>query len=97
MSRLTALAGVFAAVLSTPVFAAETALDDATLTAVHAAELSNLAAAQQASRILAARGYVNVSITGRDEDGRWTGLAFKDGKTVLVAVELPRPQAPFTN
>jgi len=97
MYRSTALAGAFAVALSAPVFAAETAPDEATLKAVYAAELANISAAQQASKILAARGYVNVAITGRDDDGRWTGLAVKDGKTVLVAVELPRPQAPVTN
>lgn len=60
----------------------------------HSAELSNAAAAHQAQLVLASQGYVNVAISGRDDDGRWTGTAWKDGKTVLVAVALPKPEGP---
>lgn len=67
------------------------------LTSAHAAELANGAASEQAKRILAAKGYVNVAISGQDDDGRWTGTALKDGKTIFVAVELPKPAPVVTN
>lgn len=60
------------------------------VTTAHASELANGAAAEQAKRILAAKGYVNVAISGQDDDGRWTGTALKDGKTIFVSVELPK-------
>jgi hypothetical protein len=71
---------------------------NAAYTSVHAQELKNVYDAKQAHNILASRGFVNISALGRDDDGRWTGIATKDGKTIFVAVALPQvPGVSATN
>lgn len=71
--------------------AATSPSDHASYASVHARELQNQYDAKQAHNILASRGFVNISALDRDEDGRWAGTAIKDGKTIFVAVELPKP------
>lgn len=97
MTRSFALAAIAAAGFAIPAHAAETPHASGAEVSVHAAELADAATAKQAQLVLAQKGYVNVAITGRDDDGRWTGTAFKDGKTVLVAVELPTAAPVATN
>ena len=83
------------AALALPASAAETAGGNASAadTSVHARELANQYDAKQAHNILASRGLVNISALDRDDDGRWTRTAMKDGKTIFVAVVLPKPHA----
>ena len=79
--------------IALPAFAEETATIDAGQTAQVSAGLTHAAAAQKAQKVLASRGYVNISSLERDESGRWFGTAFKDGAIVIVAVDLRRPPA----
>ena len=67
---------------------------DAAAAAVQSAELTAAAQAQQAKGILTAQGYTAISELQRDEDGRWTGTATKDGKVQRVAVALPSKDTP---
>ena len=95
MIRTASIATLVTASLALPAAAAETTGNDANanFTSVHAQELKNLYDAKQAHNILASRGFVNISALDRDDDGRWTGIATKDGKTIFVAVALPPVQA----
>ncbi len=61
------------------------------------AGLNHAASAETARKILIGRGYTQVSDLSRGEDGRWTGTAMKDGKVVMVGVELPPKSAPAIN
>lgn len=97
MIRNTALALIATAGFAVPAIAAEVEASNADVAAAVSSGFAFESAANQAKLILAKQGYVNVAITGRDDDGRYTGTAFKDGKTLLVAVDLPKPQAPATN
>lgn len=45
---------------------------------------------EQAQQHLVRQGYTGVSELEKDSDGRWAGYAFKDGKKVPVAIEVPR-------
>ncbi len=64
---------------------------DAAAVAANSAQLTVAASAETARKLLGAQGYSNVSELQRDEQGRWTGTALKDGKIVGVAIALPRP------
>jgi hypothetical protein len=56
--------------------------------------LNSAASADAARKVLIGRGYTQVSDLSRGADGRWTGTAMKDGKVVMVGVEMPpRPTA----
>mgnify|MGYP006364581505 CR=1 FL=1 len=79
-----------------PAYAGEPAANDTAAVSAHAAELADAYTAKQAHRLLASQGYINVSALERDESGRWTGTALKDGKTIFVAVALPSPKAAVT-
>lgn len=68
--------------------AAAPAADSAAVTE-YLADLSKAANANQVRDMLVAKGYTNVSGLVLDEQGRWTGTATKDGKTVAVSVALP--------
>ena len=95
MNRIS-LAVVLATCLAGAVHAAETAVvptADGAAT-LQSAELSLTAQAQQARGILVGQAYTSVSELQRDEDGRWTGTAMKDGKTTRVSIVLPpKPNA----
>lgn len=94
MIRTASIAALVTAGLALPAVAAETTGNaNANFTSVHAQELKNQYDAKQAHNILASRGFVNISALDRDDDGRWTGIATKDGKTIFVAVALPPVQA----
>lgn len=64
-----------------------------------AAQLSSDANQKQIRRLLAGQGYIVTSELVRDESGRWTGTALKDGKVVNVALKLPvkASSSSFTN
>jgi hypothetical protein len=94
MTRMTALAAMAAATLSAPAFAAEPATTaDANAAAALSTALSQATAARQAQIALVNQGYTNVSELGRDDNGRFVGTAVKDGKTVLVSIDMRRPPA----
>jgi hypothetical protein len=59
--------------------------------------LNSAASADAARKVLIGRGYTQVSDLSRGPDGRWTGTAMKDGKIVMVGVELPPRPATSTN
>lgn len=64
-----------------------------------AAVLKETSGAMEARQHLIRQGYINVSDLQKDADGRWTGTASKDGKTLFVAIDLrkPNPTAETTN
>ena len=99
MIRALSLAAVAAAALSSSAFAetADTTKSEAidpAKSAAFAAVLSSDVAAYHARVQLAHQGYVNISELDRDASGRWTGTAMKDGKTVLVTVDVPKAPVP---
>lgn len=89
-----------AALLSTaatvPALAADTSTAPAGLAAAIGAEMSHAADARAAQRLLLNKGYDTVSTLDRAPNGHWVGTATKAGKTIFVAVDLPKP-APATN
>lgn len=93
MIRILSLAALVAAGFALPALAADQPAADAKLAAAASAELASAANAEQARKLLLAQGYTNVSQLTRDESGKWTGTAMKDGKTNFVAINLPHPQA----
>jgi hypothetical protein len=99
MIRALALAASVAA-FTAPAFAADAPAKneavDTNAAASQSASLSVAANADQARKILLSQGYTNVSELNRDDKGRWTGTAMKDGKTIFVAIALPTntPEAP---
>ncbi len=100
MKRILSLAAVLAAGLLTPAFAADAPATapanvaaNAAETAAESAALSNAANGEQARKLLIAQGYTNVSELTRDDKGRWTGTAMKDGKTTIVAIAIPEKPA----
>jgi hypothetical protein len=102
MIRTLSIAAVLATGLSASAFAAsDTAAPaaDAAAVAAHTAQLTNDANANQVRKLLYAQGYTNVTNLSRGEDGRWVGSGVKDGKTVGIAIVLPKQGAgaPATN
>lgn len=94
MIRTSIIATAAFVALAMPAFAAEeTQKFDSNSTAAQSAAMTNAASENQARMHLAHQGYVNISSLERDQNGRWTGVAVKDGKTVPVAVVLPHPPA----
>jgi hypothetical protein len=92
MIRAFAFAAFATAAMAVPAMAEEARFDP-TQASAFGAELGNVASAEQARVLLASQGYSGISPLDQDEDGRWIGTAVKDGKTVFVAIALPRPQA----
>lgn len=92
MIRALSVATLAAAGLAMPAVAGETNVNDTAAVSAHSAELADAQTAKQAQRILAGQGYINISALNRGENGRWTGTAQKDGKSIFVAVVLPSPK-----
>ncbi|MEQ1697212.1 MAG: hypothetical protein ABL901_15365 [Hyphomicrobiaceae bacterium] len=87
------LAAALAAGLSGQALAADQAASPAAPAAsVEAAKLTADANAQTVRQILLSQGYSNVSELIRDEKGRYVGTAVKEGKTVGVAMALPKKE-----
>lgn len=82
--RMLTLAAVLAAA-ATPALG-----ESATPTGAANATLSETAAQLSARQHLVRQGYINVSTLEKDDYGRWSGTAQKDGKTVIVAIDLRR-------
>jgi hypothetical protein len=98
MIRSIALAAILATGLSLPALAGDApATEAAADPAAFTATLNYAASANTARKILIGRGYTQVSDLTRGEDGRWTGTAIKDGKVVMVGVELPVAPPTATN
>lgn len=100
MIRMLSIAAVAACGLALPAFAEETAQGSSVPTvAAFTQQLAAHANANHVRRMLAAKGYSQVSDLNRTADGRWTGTAIKDGKLVYLAVILPsaRTDATQTN
>lgn len=94
MIRTLAIAAASLA-LAAPALAADAAPKaDAQTNAAVKAHLDATAASLQARQHLARQGYVNISTLEVDGLGRWSGTATKDGKTTIVAIKLPRTDAP---
>lgn len=85
MRKLATLAVAALATATIPAIAA----DEQAVQSAYTAELADRANAEQVRKLLNAQNYKNVSILDRDEDGRWTGTAVKDGKSTFVSVYLP--------
>jgi hypothetical protein len=100
MIRTTSIAALALAAFSAQAIAADAvtpAATDAAPAAVSAAVLANAAQQIEARQHLVRQGYVGISALEKDESGRWTGTALKDGKASIVSVDLRRPAAPMTN
>lgn len=80
-----------AAVLAAPAIAADTDTSASGLRSAHAAELAYAYDVRQAQRLLVSQGYTGVSDLERVSVGRFVGTAVKDGKTLIVGVNLPKP------
>lgn len=94
MNKSLILSAALLTALATPSFAA----DQTSGHDIVSAQLTANANAQQVRNLLRAKDYTNISELRRDENGRWTGTAVKDGKTTVVSVQLPgKPAKPQTN
>ena len=89
MIRALALSTIATVGFALPALADNSTEFNSAQTAAFSAELQNEAVAQQARLQLAREGYTGISALQRDETGRWTGTATKNGKIVFVAVILP--------
>lgn len=83
MIRSLSLAAALAVGMSFPVLAAEAG-----------PAFSSLFTEVQARQHLLHLGYTNVSELTKDENGKWIGTATKDGKALVVAVDIKRSVAP---
>ena len=91
MIRTSLIAASAIAAFAMPAFAAEeTQKFDSNASSAQAAAMTGAAAENQARMHLAHQGYTNISALQRDQNGRWTGVAMKDGKTIPVAVVMPQ-------
>ena len=93
MIRTLSIAALAATGFTLPAYAAEPVANDTAAVSAHASELKAAEAATQARNLLASQGYTNISTLDRDQNGRWTGTADKDGKTIFVAIDVPAPKA----
>ena len=60
----------------------------ATTTDATPANRGNLFTEEQARNHLARLGYTNISELTKDENGAWRGAAMKDGKTIMVGIDV---------
>ena len=89
MSRTFVLATVFGVALALPAMAAGTTVNaQETTTDATAVARGNLFTEEQARFHLAKLGYVNVSPLTKDSNGAWAGTAMRDGKQIIVAVDI---------
>ena len=85
MIRALALAAALAVGATLPALA-----DD---TQANAPAFQSIFTETQARQHLMHLGYTDVSPLSQDETGKWVGTAAKDGKKVIVAVDVKRPVA----
>lgn len=81
------LIGLAVVGMALPAYAAESS--SSTGAAGVSAELGKAANEQEARVQLAHQGYTAISPLYKDELGRWIGTAYKDGRTVIVALAMP--------
>ena len=94
MIRPLLIAAAAVAAFAMPALAVEdTQKFDSNASSAQAAAMTGAAAENQARMHLAHQGYTNISALQRDQNGRWTGVAMKDGKTVPVTVVMPQAPA----
>lgn len=96
MIRSFALASALATAFAVPAVAEDAALSPADAAAINRAILAQTASQHEAFQHLARQGYVNIALSEKDNNGRWVGTAFKDGRTVIVAVDTRHPAAAAT-
>lgn len=96
MMKSVALAAAAVMGLASPVLAAD-AVTDGSAVRAHGAELADAYEARQAQKLLVSQGYTGVSEMERVANGRWIGTATKDGKTLIVGVNLSKPVVPASN
>lgn len=92
MTRTLFLAVLMATGVSFSALAADETTEptnDAAAVTAYTKQLSPAAEAESARRLLQAQGYSNVSDLQREDGGRWTGTAMKEGKIVGVSIALP--------
>jgi hypothetical protein len=91
MTRVLAIAALMATGASFSAFAADEtgALTGDSAVAAYTHQLSVSADAANIRRLLHQQGYSSISEPVRENEGRWTASATKDGKTVTVSVVLP--------
>lgn len=88
MIRKFVLTSLSVAALSAPAFAETAAPAGTNDAAAQKAVLAETGAALEARQHLVRQGYLNVSPLNQDGSGRWVGTASKDGKTVIIAIDL---------
>ena len=92
MIRAFALAAALAVGATLPALA-----DDTQATTTTAPAFQSIFTETQARQHLLHLGYSEVSPLEQDATGKWVGTASKDGKKVVVAVDVKRPAATATN
>lgn len=98
MIRNLILATLATAALATPALAKNSLPVGAYGVPAQNAFLADASASREAHQHLVRQGYANVSQLIRNEQGQWVGTASKDGKTVIVGINLPdRSVAPQIN
>jgi hypothetical protein len=89
MIRALSLAAALAAGLAFPAFADDTSANTAAeAQATQGPATQNLFTQDQARQHLMHLGYTNISGLTKDADGKWVGTATKDGRTLIVAVDV---------
>ncbi|PPC85595.1 MAG: hypothetical protein CTY31_10120 [Hyphomicrobium sp.] len=89
MIRIISAASLAVATFAGAAIAAEKApANDTSVETSKSAAVTTRAGEQEARQHLVRQGYTNVSELSKDDDGRWTGTAMKDGKTNFVAIDL---------
>jgi di/tricarboxylate transporter len=90
MTRILSLAAVLVTALAFPAIAGDTATKATSeaAAATGSAPAGNPFTMETAHKHLVQLGYTNVSELVKDANGKWAGSADKDGKTVIVAVDV---------
>jgi hypothetical protein len=90
MTRILPLAAVLVTALALPAIAGDTATKATSEApaATASAAAGNPFPMETAHKHLVQLGYTNVSELMKDANGKWVGSADKDGKTVIVAVDV---------
>jgi ABC-type Fe3+-hydroxamate transport system substrate-binding protein len=90
MTRILSLAAVLVTALALPAIADDTATKATSeaAAATASAPAGNPFTMETAHKHLVQLGYTNVSELVKDANGKWAGSADKDGKTVIVAVDV---------
>lgn len=85
MVRSIILAAAVSIAATSPIIAADQAQQKSVLEAT--------AAQTEARNHLIRQGYSNISDLQKDENGRWTATAVKDGKVRIVAIDIRRQKS----